>query len=609
MKKLSNTFSECWWSAPRSDVAQRVRASIDHIETWEMTRRARLTLMASLYDSTRYSGMLNNQYFMTRGAQVALPAFGVQGSDTDDITYNVLKSVIDTQVAGITGNRPLPKFHTIAGDWSSHLRAEKLNRFVEGQFNALKAFDHSRQAFRDACIWGTGLLRIDLQGSKIDIRRILPSELIVPYTESLHNDTRQLHHRRHIHAEELAALWPKHADDIARIATSTVETDGAGMVDVIESWHLPSVDAHGERLDDGRHTICIDGICLLDEEFDGPFPIAVLHYDRPVLGFWGTGIVKSFQALQAHLNEMVVLVRDSIRLTARPIVKYKGSLPIQHIDDNRLGAIIKVSEDDDFQYVTTDAVPESALNQRDELVEMMMRLSGTSMLRAQAKKPAGVDSRVALREIVDIEDSRFTVQQQQYEDFIIDIGRNIVRCARQAYDKGIDIESRPVSKNFFDRIKWSEVDLDDDKYEMRVDPVSQLPRTPAGKQQRVQELLEAGLIPREYALELIDIPDYEAVVSIANAKRENVMATVDRILQGGPFEPADPFQDLAKLVEAAQAAYLKHMFDVKPEILENLRLLAQSAAELLRPPPQEAPVSPPGPPTGTGTATGTGTGE
>lgn len=569
-----NKLLQVWWTADSDDVAQRVFSVVEQIAGDDDARKTENLTHLSLYENRPYSGLDFDDYFqpITRAGP--------------GLTYKSTKSIIDTLVARITKNRPLPKFHTSDGDWSDQQRAQKLNRFVEGQFNTLGAYEYTRQAFRDACIFGTGLIKVQRLNDRLEMMRVLPHHLLVPHEEAYLGEPRQMHHRMRIHTEVLARLFPRKRESIVELGRRT--SASAGMVEVIESWHLAS-DPHDPK--DGRRTLCIEGLCLVDEPYtSNRFPFAIIHYDRPMLGFWGMGLVAFNLEMQTALNEMTGLVADSIRLTARPIVVVKRDSKIASQKfDNKPGAIFEVEDTNDIKYLTTDAVPPSAIAQRNELKEEIYRQSGVSSLSAQSKKPSGLDSAVALREFGDIEADRFAVQQQQYEELILDIARHLIRLSREAHDAGIDLETKSVSKQFFKSIKWSQVDLDDDKYVMRVDPVSQLPRTSAGKLERVQELLKDGLIDRKYALQLIDIPDLERVVSIQQSKLDDLYDTFDRMLEGGEYDPPEPFQDLQQGIDLARALYLKNKDRAPPEVLENLRMWIADAIAMMPPPPPMPP--------------------
>ncbi len=581
-----NTGLDTWWSASRDEVADQVVQLVRTMVGAENIRRTNNVLYASLYDNRPYS-MSSHEMFDAGTMATGFTLDGLEGPM--GMTYNVCKSLIDTLVARITKHKPSPRILTTDGEWSQQQRAKRLTRYIEAQFSALDVYKQCRMVFRDACVYGTGLLKVQLENDRIRIDRVLPSSVMVPAAEAWYGQPRQLHHRYFVHQSVLVSLFGKKKREAIELAAGRfidmavlpVVGLANGMVEVYESYHLPS----GPEAGDGRRTICIQDECLLDEEWSNEtFPFAIIHFDNPLQGFWGQGIVEQFKTLQAALNENIGLIKDSIRLTARPITLIKKGADLsQKVLDNRVGACIEVNDMNDFKVVATGAVPEVAIAQRNELFDKMFALAGVSKLASQGTKPPGLDAAVALREFEDIEADRFAVQQQQFEDLLMDLAKQVIRLSKQAAEDGIDIDVKAsdVQNGRLERIRWSEVDIDDARTQLEIYSSSHLPRTPAGRLEFIQEMINSGMLDQKQGLRLLGFPDIEQVTSLQNAPLDDIYRCIDDLLDGKPYEAPEPFQDLDTGIKLMQSAYLKHRKLVPDHIAENLRQWIQDAGDLM----------------------------
>jgi hypothetical protein len=123
---------------------------------------------------------------------------------------------------------------------------------------------------------------------------------------------------------------------------------------------------------------------------------------------------------------------------------------------------------------------------------------------------------------------------------------------------------------------------DDDAMIMQMFPVSMLPHEPVGRLAFIQELINSGMITPEFGTELLDFPDLESYLSIKNAALEDLMATLEELLEGA-YSPPEPFQDLQNGIPLFQSAYLRYKrLDVAEDKLDNLRRWITSADAMLQ---------------------------
>jgi hypothetical protein len=208
----------------------------------------------------------------------------------------------------------------------------------------------------------------------------------------------------------------------------------------------------------------------------------------------------------------------------------------------------------------------------------------------------GIDSGKALRAVDDIQVQRFQTIAQSYEQFSVNVAKNDIACARDLYSQGINQEIKVPGKRFIEKIKWSEVDMEDDEYQLQIYPVSKLPNDPEGRLATVQEMMQAGLVSPEAGKRLLDYPDLEAEESLSNATLDYLHKILSNIVDEGKFTPPEPFDNLQKAKELSLEYYAQgKLNDLDEERLELLRKFMSQIDVLMQaamPPPMAGPSMP-----------------
>jgi hypothetical protein len=241
------------------------------------------------------------------------------------------------------------------------------------------------------------------------------------------------------------------------------------------------------------------------------------------------------------------------------------------------------------------------LTQRIEAVKQSAYdFAGVSRLAASAKKPAGIESAVALREYNDQTTERFAIQEQAYEQWYLDVVTLMLAWAKWMHEEHeagrYDHDAPTVSyrtRYLNKQIRWKDVDMAD--VEVQIQAASSLSRTLAGRYQTVIEWAQAGVITQDEARMLMQHPDLERVLSLYNAAMEDIERCIEVVLDGEILTP-EPYQNLKMGVWRFQMAYLKALNDGAPEeILEGLRTWIVQAAHILGGPQQPGPMPLQGP--------------
>jgi hypothetical protein len=511
---------------------------------------------------------------------------------------NYVKSVIDTAASMIAKNRPKATFVTDGADFSTQRRARQLDRFVEAMFQKHDVYQKAVAVFVDACVFGTGVMKIVPSDGEVCVERILPDEILVDEVECRTSSPRQIHQRKLVDRDVLKGMFPDHADEIdgakvgddGRHHASHIRLESTQLA-VVESYRLPSVAGAG----DGIHSIVADGVTLLWEEWsDDCFPFVFYRWTNRLAGFWGDGLCFELAKLQYRLdklNERIETGQDLI-CVPRVWVDIGSKVQRQQINNEIAGVFQYRGKPPLFQ--TAQAFGPEVYQERERIIQKMFSIAGISQMSAQSQKPAGLESAVALREFNDIETQRFAIQAQAYESMFLDIARHIVGVCKELNRGKKPARVAYKTRDIVKMIDWSEVDMDEDQYAMGVEASSLLSRTPAGRTQQVIEWTQANLISGDEARRLLGHPDLERTQSLHNAAIEDIEAVIEHLLDEVPEVP-EPYQNLTLGIERVQMALLKARRDGAPEnILESMRTWIDQASHILTPPqPAGMPAAPP----------------
>lgn len=584
-----------WWGEDPKEQHRHIKAVVGQIRQHQSYREVLNLRYARLYANQMMVGLTGGDFART-GAE------NVRSMNANTISWNVSKAAIDTLSSKIAKNKPKPLYLTDDADWMLQQKAENLTRFMQSQFLSMgtgqgdnrSLYGVGRQGFVDACIFGLGVTKFFKEDGQIYAERVLPHEIIVDDVEGRYQCPRQLHQVKLLPRELLCDMYPQHAGAIesaqSGIKGESHNSSSADVVEVIESWHLPS----GENAKDGSHVISIENKTLFHEEWRHDFfPFLFQRWNNNVIGFYGIGVCEELMGIQLDINKSLRRIAQAQHLMAVPQVwlEYQSKTVTSKL--NNLVGGQRYYQGARPYFLVPPAMSSEVYQHLENQYRKAFEIVGVSQLSAQGKKPSGLDSGVALREFQDIESERFALAQLRYEDFYMDAADLIKKLMRDMKEHdGIDpVVQCHIEGGGIESLKWSDVDIPDDRCAARPYPTNFLSSTPAGKLQEVQELLQAGMLSQEEGLELLDYPDVNSAKSEKLAPREANRLVIESALIKGKYVQPEPFMDLQTLLPMAQNYYLRAKVKGAPEDrLELLRRLMDDVNALLNPEPEEPPM-------------------
>lgn len=512
------------------------------------------------------------------------------------VKLNIVQSMCDTVTNKITKNKPRVKFLTSGATPSLQKASKNLEKFTDGIFYKLKLYNKMQIAFKDAAIDGTGWVKFWRDEADIKCERNLPIELVIDDNEALYGNPQNLYQKKWVSKEQLM-IWVDGDQEKERLIKSA-NTQGKSqgynftpsnssrlpeMVLVIEAWHLPSK----KDKSDGKHVISIETGVLFENPWEKDyFPFVKVIWNKKPTGFKGSGLANELTGLQIEINKTLRTIQLSNELNGIPRVLIENTSKIvqEHIN-NGIGSIVEY-EGTKPEFINAQPVHPDLYTWFRELYQKAYEISGVSQMSSTATKPSGVTAAAALRELSDIDTERFITVGQMYEDAFLQAARICIDLARDIEndDKISDkdkIKVQVKGRRFLEEIKWSDIDLEENQYQMQMMPASMLSNTVAGRRQDIEDLINLGVIQKEDAADLLNMPDIEAYMTTETASVRDIKYTIEKIVEDGEYSSPEAFQNLQYGIKSFMSAYLNYKWDM-PEDTKPQKELKEQRLELLR---------------------------
>lgn len=609
-----------WWEEPKdSEAVARAMTSVVRQMRGQSFHQRHVSRVLSF--RALYENMSDSLGVQNAAVDMAISERAINALAGPRLTFNVLRSVVDTAQALVGARqRPRPTFLTSGARFAERDRTLRANRLLEAVFRDGKANDVALRAFRDACVDECGFVHVFASEGRVHFERVDALEIVVSAVEGRNEKPRTMYRCQIVDRGVLMrrfGISPRSKVGRAIMEAAPISwevgdppelrEEGAGTSDVIrvyEAWRLPvcdSDDADDVEKNAGRHVICTEDTVICDESWTrSRFPIAVFRWASRTQGFWGYSLAEEVAAIQGEITYTLQRIRRALNRVAVPRVFIeKGSNPTASRMDRTIGQIVEYTGQKPEIDVGTAVGPEW-FQFFGMLQQQAYDLPGVSRMSATSQKPAGLSSGEALREYNDLSADRAMSVSRAYESFHMDIAHLTVDALSEDDDTSgreyIAEESRTATSG----VRWADVRMDRDRYVIASQPTSMLARDFAARKQQVAEMVEAGLIEKDQARRLLELPDIDRELDLASAARTVVEKEIDEMMREGVYIAPDPYHDLAYAVRlASQTVALETRLGTDPDSpgLECVRQYGETARVMLdaampKAPPPAAPMMP-----------------
>lgn len=520
-----------------------------------------------------------------RGSRLML---GAMVFNEDPPFRNVIQSCTDTKTAHIFREQVRCFALTSRGDADLIEKAKGITQAIEGAFETAGLYGQKgNQVCQDGHLFEAGGVKLtpDIANNRVLCDRVFSWEVFVPEEEARSGNPRQMVHRQVADRQTLIEMFPDHAElirmapcapDDWRFAGAALSGDTSDLVAVWEAWHLPSCrvdlddeaawglkdgkpDASVDPKHDGRHVIAIGGPenqggVLLDQPWPFEFfPFAWYKPSPDPVGYWSRSIPESLAGVQLELIKLGRRIQALIHFLAIPrlIVWRNAKINKNTLATNDYLSIIESSQvpSQSVWQAAFPSVPSELFQREDALVEWAMRQVGISELSAFAQRPAGIDHAPGLQHLADTESIRHTPSFRAWREFHLTCGRIHIEMFRLLAKHNKDFEIVFGDSKDLKRIKWADVDMGRNLFELRLHPTNFLPTTPGAKASRIVQYVQSGVFtPSQGLAAAIEYPDIERLVGNESAAIRNVAKKLASVVLDGLNETNAPhgYMDLGE---------------------------------------------------------------
>lgn len=544
-----------WWDREEvvddDDVGAAMVGSAHAIERspQEQLRYDLNLLYGSLYEGRELTNLY--QY----GGQATLVTSPSAGPGAvGQITWNVIRSVVQTVASQVSRSRPRARFVTSGGSYAQKRRAKKLTTFCDGIFSETKVYEKTQQAFICAGAFDVAGIQVYRENDRPAVDLIRCNEIMIGSNDGIDGKPRSMYRRKFVDkGVALGMPWVDTPEKKAAIrAANCADPVGDGgqtnLVEVYEAWHLPSA----KGASDGWHVIAIEattgggGGTLLVESYEKTyFPIILFALDPALSGSYGVSAAATLLPVQIEVNMGLDKIRKGQHLACRPGVWLPLSSKVTKAQiSSATGSTNYYAGNVPPTFYTPTAFSPEVYQQLERHFEKAFSLYGVNTQVAAGTKEAGTTSAVAIRESLDVQTARFAVLAQRWEALHMEIARICIDVARDIYKDNKKMMVSAPGTALLESIDWKDVDLEEDEFVIQVYPTSLLPTTPQGRIDRVNELVSTGIWSPKRGEAALDDLDIESAMSGERAAEKNVERMCEKMLIDGEYEGPDPTNDL-----------------------------------------------------------------
>jgi hypothetical protein len=477
-------------------------------------------------------------------------------------SLNVIRSCIDTVKSKLSQTKPLPNFAPIKGVWKTRKVCRNAQIYFDDFFQSQKLYKKGVACALDAMLFEYAVVWIDDESH--EVKRLAPWEFSYDPAEYNFGTMR----RCHINQREYPLSFL--ADKIKKIPelVSALENDPGYKVTYNVYFNL----------NEKKKFVFANNILIEEVSIDYDVaPFVLLWYRPPIKGWGSASMADSLMPIQEQIDRVSCTVHEALELNPANTVYIPK--PAGSNDSTALG--IKASEFSNqigniYPYTSfpgmtgspvTVATPapidQMYISLWDKLINFAYQFEGVSQLSAQSKKPAGLNSGVALDTLENVESERFNSWLQDYIHFFVDIADTCIKV----FTKSDDILPNRTGRA---SIKWGDILKERQSFNIQTSPVSNLSRDPQTKMEQVQKLVSMQVIKPEMAASLLEFPDIEKAYAVSSASYDDCAKVIERAIEARNFDFYEALNMQQLYGEAVNTLLQLDADDESPKVMQNL---------------------------------------
>ena len=568
--------SRHWYDMPEDQIAGAIKQIIIQIDENNRDITEQWEVYAGMYGNYSDSGFSNT----TSANDIAYSA------SSNLPSYNVIQSSVDTLNSKIAKDNPTPYFITSDADYFTKLKAEKQTQFVQGVFQQTNFYDKiNNQVFRDGALYGFAAIKWFIKDDKPQCEWVFVDEIKVDRIDAMKKSPRSMHLCCLVQKEILEAEYPDKQDEIDLIATMHPDymrsrDTVVEFLIVTESWHLPA----GKKK--GIHTVTCEDVVLKYETYEEdyfPVPLFTL-YDR-TMGMFGRGIADTLYSDQIEINKQLLMIQQCQELQAAPMifVPTQAQVAADVLLSNNISRMVPYNGNSSPPTpVAPQACDPALYDWAKWRIAAAYEKVGISMTSASGTKQEGVDSAVAMRTLVDIESGRWIQVSKNWEKFICDNARMVMKVCKAHFKSGKSFSIKYMDKKskIVKEIPWNKVNAPDDEFVIKCDTISSFSSSMSGRISTVLDFFSQGIFSEQRTLEMLGLdPDIDQEYRLQTSSLRLCEQSMSEMVENNVYEHPEPYMDLKLAQRVSEMTYTQLRLDKCPE--ERLQLIRNWITEII----------------------------
>ena len=441
----------------------------------------------------------------------------IEEDTTTTPQINVIKSCIDTLTSKIAQSKVRPFFNTQNGTFKDIQTVKQAQAFFDLYYDLQNVNKKVSEAFRDSCIFDTGVIYIDEVTKKID--RVHPWQVYVRPAEVDYNKITRVYYEREDYPTTLLD-----DDLLKKVNNNSIDYVNYGV--------------YYDTFNEIKAEIVSGQVVRITAYKAKKIPFIFMHYCAPIIGNTSQSIVDMLNSIQLEIDNLMMKIKDASQLNpALTFCVPKGSSVKTSQLNNRVGQILEYTATPNMTgspvTVATPAFIDSQYMQLiEELKQSAYELVGISQLSAMSTKPTGLDSGVALSTMENIESDRFETQLNQVIRAYVEIAKTCIEVFPEN-DTILPEDNQRLS------IKWKDIVEESNKMVVQFSAADSLSKDPSTKLQQLQMLAQTGIIPTTRIAQFMELPDIQSGYSLSNNAINAVLTCINDCIEKDIFEVPD----------------------------------------------------------------------
>lgn len=494
---------------------------------------------------------------------------GNSKTDMMQSSYNVIRSNCNTAQSKLGKEMPKISFLTENARGGIQLEAKKLDQYIESEFERSELYPNVRRAVLDACVGRLGTIKVlfDKREKRFKVSRVRPLDFIVDDKNQLYEEKSETFEQKWVGVHFIKKMFKLKPWQYEAVTKNAVDN----RVACYEAYYKDSCKVY-----------FVEGTILAILPWRGKPPYFHWRWTASTDSFWGVGIADELYSIQVKINDILLKISRSMDLFAVPRVIINSHDDITGVKiTDELGSVVKMAASgpdgsSKIDFMTPPVLNEQYFQHLEDLVMKSYQITGISQLASSGVKPKGLSSGKALLAYHDIQTDRFAQASQSLVDLYVNVARYMADVASKHFEKTKEKDDLLPNK-----INWKKLDIKNNIYQIKQYPTNLLSKSPAGRLEDVQMLINMGVIPPEKGVQLLDFPDVSKAIDMLTATDQAVEKILEKVMGGEKNVSPDPNLPMSRQIETAQKFYAREFVkDADENVLkeiENFISLARDA--------------------------------